>query len=179
MRRSIAVILLLLVVAGAGIYTATRNGQPTPPAAPPANPTDRQVEITRPVHQNNEVELKPEKVKIPETGDPIEHTLTALLATSTEGAEKSAIPEGTRLISVKVKDGVATVDLTSEFRMLSKNGDTNESVAQKALRKALAQFSNIQTMTVLVEGKLFESGHSGEWEDIPVREASASAGEQP
>jgi spore germination protein GerM len=179
MRRSIAVILLLLVVAGAGVYTATRNAQPTPPAAPPADPKDRQVVITRPVISNNEIELQPQKVDIPTTGDPIEHTLNALLATASEGTEKSAIPDGTRLLSVKVKDGLATVDLTAEFRLLNKKGDTGESLAQRTLRKALAQFPNVQAMTVLVEGKLFTGGHSGEWEDIPVREASASLEERP
>jgi spore germination protein GerM len=122
--------------------------------------------------------LQPETVRINPAGDPIAQTLEQLFAT-TEGGGPSAFPQGTRLLSLKVETGVATLDLGSEFRKINVMGDTGESLAQNALRQALAQFPEVQKMTVLVEGKPFEGEHSGAWVEIPVRDANTRASSSP
>jgi len=146
---------------------------------PPAPDGSGAIQITRPVARNNEVILQSEPANIPRSGDPIENTLNALFATATDDKGASAIPNGTRLLSLKVENGLATLNLNADFARLGEEGNTATSLAQNALRKALAQFPQVQRMTVLVEGKTFEDEHSGEWSDIPVRDASAGARNHP
>jgi hypothetical protein len=87
--------------------------------------------------------------------DPVSETLDFLLIGTYPGEEEagpallSYIPEGTRLLGMDVADGVATVDLSSEF--------TADALV---LRRALAQivftltrFADIRAVHFLVEGE--------------------------
>ena len=59
--------------------------------------------------------------------------MTALLAGPTgseRGAIRSSIPAGTRLLGLSIKDGVATVDLSSEFESYSNIESTYISLSQ-------------------------------------------------
>jgi spore germination protein GerM len=180
-------LIIVLVFVGLGVYFARKTGGPGPQTpihepgtvAPqrqeqPGEP--RETEIAVPVVEDNEFKLKPRKVKLSPGGDPVAKTLEALLATGDERNSDSAIPSGTTLQSVKVRDGLATIDLSEDFRMLNKKGDTTQSLAQQQIRAALAQFPDIKKMRVTVDGKVFEDGHSGAWDDIPVRGKIADAG---
>lgn len=142
----------------------------------PEKPTyvgDGKVSIPKPEVKGNEVVLKPEQTQIPTNGDPVENTLKKLFE-SADGKDGSALPKGTRLLSLKVSDKVATLDLSKEFAEVGSLGTTGESTAQKILRQTLAQFPDIEQMTVLVEGKTLETEHAGEWEKIPVKGSTAS-----
>lgn len=88
-------------------------------------------------------------------------------------AEKNPYPEGTRVLSVKLDGDTAIIDLSSEFKKLGNLGSQGESDAQSALIKCLAKSPEVQKMRVLVEGKLYEGEHSGEWDAIPVRDKVA------
>lgn len=85
-------------------------------------------------------------------------------------------PKGTQLRSVDVKDGVATLDFSKEFNALANSGDTTESLAQKALRGALAKFPEIQKMRVTVEGKAFDSQNTDWSTPFSVRDDAPNAG---
>ncbi len=181
MRRVLPVVLLIvLAFAGLGVYFARKLASPSAQQvdSAPVRQTGRdRADITTPVVEDNEFKLKKQSVNISPGGDPAVKTLEALLkAGGTKGFE-SAIPAGTGLLSLKVKGGRAVVDLTDDFNLLNKKGDTMQSLAQQQIRAALAQFPDIKKMRVTVDGKLFEDGHSGPWDDIPVRDEDASAGE--
>jgi hypothetical protein len=88
--------------------------------------------------------------------DPVYETLNFLLIGSYPGEEEagpalfSAIPAGTQLLGLEVADGIATVDLSSEFAV-------DDAVT---LRRGLAQivftltrFAEIQAVHFLVEGE--------------------------
>jgi spore germination protein GerM len=178
MRRALPIILVL-VFAGLGFYISrTLTVPPSPPGQTLAIRTkpDHTV-ITTPVVENNEFKLKPGEVQITPGGDPIAKTLQALMKAADDKKSESAIPAGTELVSVKVKDGLAVVDLSDSFNLLNKKGDTTQSLAQQQLRAALAQFPEVKKMRVTVNGKVFEDGHSGPWDDIPVRDDNAGSGE--
>ena len=66
-------------------------------------------------------------------------------------------PKETHLLTVTLEDGVATLNFNKNFNKLSTMGDSTESEAQKKLRNALAPFSNVEKMRVLVENKPFDS----------------------
>jgi germination protein M len=171
MRRVLLVLIIIVVVAGAGYFLAQRQTGPSQ-GDNATYKNDGKVKITRPKFDKNEQQLVTETKEISTKGDPIANTLEALLSTSEDGVGKSAFPKGTKLRSVKVEGGVATVDLSKDFKELS--GDTARSLAQNSIRKALAQFPGVKKMSVLVDGKLF-SDESGEWENISVRDESPQA----
>lgn len=126
----------------------------------------RPVTAPVPVVRNNEVQLD-ERQLPPGVPDPLRAALDRLAAGEPGAAH--ALPSGTRILSLNVKTGLAIVDFSQEFLRLSTSGDTSESVAQRALLSALAQFSKVDRVTVMVEGKVFSGEHSGDWVDLPVR----------
>jgi len=177
MRRALPIILVL-AFAGLGFYVSRSMFAPQPPAdpTPVTHKKPDHTVITTPVVENNEFTLKPGEVKISSGGDPIAKTLQALMKAADDKKSESAIPAGTELVSVKVKDGLAVVDLSDNFNLLNKKGDTTQSLAQQQIRAALAQFPEVKKMRVTVNGKVFEDGHSGPWDDIPVRDDNAASG---
>jgi spore germination protein GerM len=181
MRKALPLFLIIvLAFAGLGIIFARNAASPPGPRDLPHSSTStaapNQTEITVPTVENNEFKLTPRKVELTPGGDPVAKTLEALMAAGDEKNSDSAIPAGTRLVSVKVKRGQATLDLSDDFNMLNKKGDTTQSLAQQQIRAALAQFPEIKKMRVTVDGKTFEDGHSGPWDDIPVRGEAAGSG---
>lgn len=151
--RFIRVLVVLLIGLGAGVWwAATRNRPPSP----------RQVSSEKPAPKKPFKQL--------EDGSQVQSG-TELLARSIRAAisRGGAIPRDTRLIRLELSDdGRCTVELSSEFLAVNSGGSTGESQAQNALRHALAAFPRVKTLTVLVDGAVFEGSHSGEWQDIPV-----------
>jgi hypothetical protein len=173
MRRAVAIILVILVV-GAGIagflYANRMFG------GAPSGQGDGQLHISRPRFKGNEVVLEKESIPPAASGDPVKNALDRLFGTAEDGKGASAFPKGTRLLSLKIQDKLAVLDLSEDFKAVNNMGDTGESLAQNALRDTLAQFPQIEKMRVLVAGRAFEGEHSGPWDDIPVRDSNAHAG---
>jgi germination protein M len=80
--------------------------------------------------------------------------MTALLAGPTgseRGAIRSSIPAGTRLLGLSIKDGVATVDLSSEFESYSNIESTYISLSQVVY--TLTQFPTVKSVVFAMEGE--------------------------
>jgi hypothetical protein len=82
--------------------------------------------------------------------------LNALLAgpSSAESGEReitSAVPAGTRLLGLTIEDGVATVDLSSEFE--SGGGSTSIFVRLAQVVYTLTQFPTVETVRFEIEGQ--------------------------
>ncbi len=84
----------------------------------------------------------------------------ALVAGSETGLEDT-IPPGTRVRSVAVEDGVATVDLSREFRDNHWGGATGEMMTIYSLVNSLAELDNVERVQILLEGEAEEAllGH--------------------
>jgi len=136
------------------------------------------VQVPVPRAAGNGVQLGAEPRRLSPGEDRLEGALKALLETSRRPQE-SAIPPGTRLRSLKVEGGTATVDLSGEFKAVGERGSTGESLAQNALRQVLAQFPQVERMVVLVDGRPFEGEHADWTGPIPVRDESTHAGGRP
>jgi spore germination protein GerM len=81
--------------------------------------------------------------------------MNALLAgpTAAESGERtvtSAIPTGTRLLGVSIKNGIATVDLSTEFD--SGGGSTSMAYRLAQVVYTLTQFSTVKSVTLQIEG---------------------------
>lgn len=101
------------------------------------------------------------------TKTPVKNSLVALLEQDARGDH--VFPSGVQVKSVTLVDGVVIIDFSHEFSELANSGETVESDAQHALRKALTKFTTIEKMRVTVDGKPFES-QATDWNTpFPVR----------
>lgn len=97
--------------------------------------------------------------------DPVATAIGFLLAGPTASerdampALSSAIPDGARLLGVTVDDGVATVDLSSEFE--SPSGTYGEAARIEQVVFTLTRFDHIDSVRFSIEGALVEyfGGH--------------------
>lgn len=163
MRRPLWLVLLVVAAGAAGGYwyanSAATSRQPTGTAS---SRTARQ-------------EVRPEAGAGQSVTDQIRQAVEALTEAAAKNPEESALPEGTRLLSLQVKGDMVIMDLSSEFSGVNNMGNTGESIAQRALLKCLAPFPSLKRLRVLMDGKVFEGEHSGSWEALPVHDLAAEA----
>jgi hypothetical protein len=93
---------------------------------------------------------------VPYTAAAAAAAMAALLAgpTATESGDReitTAIPDGTRLLGVSIKAGVATVDLSTEFDSGSGTGSMQYRLAQVVY--TLTQFSAVKSVVFEIEGQ--------------------------
>ena len=90
--------------------------------------------------------------------DPVYETLNFLLVGTAPGEEEadptifSRIPQGSRLLGVEVADGIATVDLSSEFYVLGEDPNIRRRLAQVVF--TLTRFDEIAGVRFHSEGLL-------------------------
>lgn len=80
-----------------------------------------------------------------------EELLNALIAYQGENGVRSCIPDGTKLLSVRMENGVCTVDLTGEF--LDGCADAQEeTLAVRSVVATLTSLPEIASVELLIEG---------------------------
>ncbi len=62
-------------------------------------------------------------------------------------------PKGTKVLDVKVVDGVAQVNLSKEFQKATEQGTLTNELELASLVNTLTEFKSISGVTILVEGK--------------------------
>ena len=91
------------------------------------------------------------------------------------GTIGTRIPDGTRLLRLDVADGIATVDLSSEFAAGIDTGEAREGWAYRLAQVTytLTQFPTVQRVRFLVDGKpgIAIEGHEGTPLDLAARAA--------
>ncbi|MHB1650962.1 MAG: GerMN domain-containing protein [Desulfitobacteriaceae bacterium] len=63
------------------------------------------------------------------------------------------LPEGTKLLSAEVKDGIATLNLSGEFRKNFKGGSAGEQMILFSIVDTLTTLPNVQSVQFLLEGQ--------------------------
>lgn len=102
--------------------------------------------------------VRRETVQIPATTLPVEATLRALLSVSADEVEQrypgatSVIPAGTKIVSLKVTNGVANVVLSRELESYG-GGSCNVAAIRAQIESTLKQFSSVRSVVISVEGK--------------------------
>jgi germination protein M len=100
--------------------------------------------------------LVPVLREVPETSAVATAAMTAVLAgpTANEAGERtitSAIPTGTRLLGITIKNGIATVDLSTEFDSGGGTASMHYRLAQVVY--TLTQFSSVKSVVFQIEGE--------------------------
>lgn len=99
-------------------------------------------------------QLLPEKVQVTH-GDKnlAEKTLVALCSTKPQKAEfADVIPIGTKVLSLKIENGLATADFSKELAQKDQ-GSYGEMMAVYAIVNTLTEFPEIKRVQILIEGK--------------------------
>ncbi len=99
--------------------------------------------------------LVPVLREVPETAGVARAAMNALLAgptTSESGGRtvSSAIPDGSRLLGIDIKNGIATVDLSTEFDSGGGSASMHFRLAQVVY--TLTQFSTVKSVVFQIEG---------------------------
>lgn len=63
-----------------------------------------------------------------------------------------ALPKGTELLSATVKDGIATINLSKQFKSNFSGGATGEQLILYSIVNTLTTLSNVQSVQFLLEG---------------------------
>jgi spore germination protein GerM len=161
--RTAVIVVLLVACAGLGVYlgglylTSGRRAhtdQPaTPPRPEPAPGATQTVKVYRIAVEGNEAKLKPVESTVAPGEDPAEVALRRLIEQGGSADLANPIPEGTRLLSLKIKNGTAAVDLSREFRDNFAGGSEEEGLMIGAVVRTLGQFPDVKRVLFLVEGK--------------------------
>ncbi|MBP6965122.1 MAG: GerMN domain-containing protein [Armatimonadetes bacterium] len=179
MKNGPLLIAALIVLVGLcvvlGMYLARQNSVvPTGTTVEKPVPTKedsektREVTVYRVVVENNQPRLREKTALV--SGDPIEAALKELIGQVGKPDSTNPIPKGTRLLGVEVKDGVAEVDFSREFRDNFKGGSEGEALLLAVITRTLRQFGEVKTARLLVEGRPLDTlGHADLSEPLDVR----------
>jgi spore germination protein GerM len=103
------------------------------------------VDLARGTDANNY--LVPQTIPLSDARDPAREAIQALLA-----VPHSPLPRGTKLRSIKIANGMATVDF-SRPPVDETRGEEAQAQALEALQYTLGQFPNVSSFQITVRGR--------------------------
>jgi len=113
-------------------------------------------------------------------GDSVaERATNALNAMAAE--DRSPLPSGTHARSVKLVDGVATVDFNKAFQENFSGSDEGEALTLNAVLATVGQFQGVRSVQFLVEGQKIDSlgGNQSLTAPLPIPQEMATTGRSP
>lgn len=166
-RLSLAWCALLLVLAAG--CAARREGQGVEPS--PAQPQREQERPPTPAERTvtlffgdrQAMHVVPEERRVAAGGVPLVRTLVEELVRGPDDPFLvPTIPGGTRLLSLEVRDGTATVNLSREVRENHPGGSAGEAMTLESLVFTLTELPEVRRVRVLVEGEAVDTlvGHA-------------------
>lgn len=165
--RVFAIAIVLVACIGVGAYLSMNHEAPVPPVsvpapsveAPAAAPT-KIIKVYQMEVKDNQTKLRPTEVSITTKDNPIEASLRKLFGQGDNGKLANPIPKGTKLIGLKIKKGLATLNLSHEFKDNFTGGSEEEGLTMGAILRTLEQFPEIKRVQFLIEGQPLDTlGH--------------------
>lgn len=157
--RGKVVVLIVLIMAALGGWLALRTAGPRRPSPEPGPaPSERRSRVG----------------KLPDGGTAPAEYLDLAYSVRAAFSRGDPLPSDVKLEKLSVVEHPngekeCILEVTENFSKVNRIGSTGEAQAQDALRRALAGFDKVDTVTVKVNGEVFEGAHAGPWERIPVR----------
>jgi germination protein M len=142
--------------------------KPTQDATPaPKSETENTMTIFRVASNDQGRHLEPETITLSADMTDDEAKLGAAIGMMTQG-KNAALPEGTKLRSLKIEGDTATVDLSKEYKSNFKGGDELESITVQAITGTVGEFKGVKQVQFLLEGEKIDSLGGNIAFDIPV-----------
>lgn len=158
MKKLLAVVIVLsIVMLSACSFVKDKPAGTTSPGA-----DDTQSEITKTENIKKDIVLyfatsdalglgaEVRSVPAEEAGDP-DCVLEQLVAGPSKEGLVSVLPEGTKILSCKLSDGLCTVDVSKEF--VSGQGSANEQMIIYSVVNTLCRIDGVDEVAFLVEGE--------------------------
>lgn len=95
--------------------------------------------------------LVPVERTVPVTDGEIIKAMFAELSNPPSGLEP-ALPKGTELLNATIKDGIATINLSKQFKSNFSGGATGEQLILYSIVDTLTTLSNVQSVQFLLDG---------------------------
>ncbi|MDT8900020.1 GerMN domain-containing protein [Anaeroselena agilis] len=150
-------IALLLVLFAAGCQPdQAATAPPAPVKAPeqhPSPPAPATMSVTVYFATKDASFLVPETRILPKNDHPIRTAIEQLLGEPKNAALVRALPEGTKLKGITVKDHIAYVDFNDKLIKNGSGGSAGELLAVGAIVNTLTEFADIEQVQIMVEGK--------------------------
>jgi len=139
------------------VKSSDNTTTPAPATTPPAvsnlpDTTPHSIKLTLYFPNSNASGLIPTDRTVVVTDQEVIKAMFTELATPPTGMEKP-LPKGTILNSASVKDGVATIDLSSEFKKNFGGGSAGEQMTIYSIVNTLTTLTNVQSVQFLLDGK--------------------------
>jgi spore germination protein GerM len=170
-------VALLFIGLAAGCVNLGSNQKPAEKnQVVQVNPNPSQEKFTARVYFSDQdaMYLVPEEQEIAKDNrSQAELLVDRLIAGPTDKAHHPVIPEGTKLLSLEIVDGIAYVNFSREIKTNHWGGSAGENMTIYGVTNTLAQLPEIDRVQFLVEGEKEESiwGHSYNMEPFePSRE---------
>lgn len=136
------------------------------------------VKIYRVGIEHDEEVLRPVEVSV-SAKHPMESALVNLLKHDKTTKLANPMPDGTRLLSVNLKNGTALVDLSREFTDNFHGGSETETLIVESILRTLSQFPNVKRVRLLVDGKSIDTlGHLDLSGPLDVHMRGSESGEE-
>jgi len=157
-RRSfstIVVTILCLLLAGAfltGCNTKTQTDKPSDSVTPPVLPATDSVKLTLYFPNSDATGLIPTVRTVEVNDQDVIKAMFIELATPPSGLEKP-LPSGTTLLEATISaDGIATIDLSTEFQKNFGGGSAGEQMTIYSIVNTLTTLPNVQSVQFLLDG---------------------------
>lgn len=170
MKRAVAALVTLVMVAGVLACAGPAAKRPTPEPPPgksgtPAispQPTEEKVQLVLYFGDKQAMFLIPEHRVVARKGESLEELLmTELVKGPTDPELVGTIPKETRLLSVKTVDGIAYVNFSRELQTKHWGGSAGELMTVYSIVNTLTELPEIKKVQILLEGDKLDSlaGH--------------------
>ncbi len=187
LKRAVVTVLALVILA-ASLATSGCSllpfGRPAGSAGEvPVAPGSGQGEVALRLYfaDSEAMYLEPEDRTVKTGPDDTYETLVVkeLIAGPKVEGHGRTIPEGTRLLSLEIADGVAYVNFSKEIQTNHWGGSTGEMFTIMSIVDSLTESPNVRAVQFLIEGQRVESlvGHADTTSPIERNESIISGGQ--
>jgi len=139
---------------------AAQDGKDVPECCRPKEPKALKVNVYYPKDDGTGLVAVTRTVNT-EKDDKYTAAMKSLLTGTKEKGQTAVIPKKTKLHSVTVTDGTATVDFSKELQQNFSGGSTGEEMLVGSIVDTLTEFPEVEKVRILIDGAKVEtlSGH--------------------
>lgn len=157
--------LMMLLALSLWVGACSKNTTQAPPPAPEQPQPMATQEVNLYFSDDQAMYLVPEKRSLQSAGADQKQLAAALVNELIAGPKQAKLhatmPQGSKLLSLEIAGGLATVNLNQDFQSQHSGGSTGEIMTIYSLVNSLTDLQGIQQVQLLVEGNKLETlkGH--------------------